>query len=278
MKRTQTETVINELVGAQRVLWHAALLTGVSNLLFAVLAVRVGASGLITAGIVAHAAVAFGVLAAAAVHRTRSSRWINVADAVLFSPYFFTIWISHGFLAEATYDPLFASKLLAVGIAAIVPCSFRLHLALMAGLVVQAAAIWLRLAREAAPLSAEPWVTGLFFLVAGWFLVARRQQTDFEKELQDLRVKTRALTHVAQAFVAVRHLAHTPLQKVDLLTALLRQGAPVTPERLDILEHAVNELEMLLDEFRRYEDVVEQSAEEISIDAYAKLARMRPPG
>lgn len=56
----------------------------------------------------------------------------------------------------------------------------------------------------------------------------------------------------------------------------MQAGEDATSARLGAPERSIRERENLLDEFRVYENVVEQGEEEISIDAYAKMARMRP--
>lgn len=275
MNQWQTLTR-DEMLANRSTLRQAAIVTCLSNYFLSGLLLWIGGPALLSGMVFAHATLAAVIWAEAVFKRGCDQRWITTADALLFLPYFVTIWAGHDLLGRLAYDPLFASKILAVGLAALVPSSFRLHLGLMAGVVLQAAAIWMALARQAAISKAEPWLTILFFLVAGWFLIARWQQHEFEKELAELRIKAQALTRVAQTFVAVRHLANTPLQKIKLLNSLLQQGETATPERLAALEHALGELENLLDEFRVYENIVEQGEEEISIDAYAKLARMRP--
>jgi hypothetical protein len=148
--------------------------------------------------------------------------------------------------AEVPWEPLWRPKIamLILGVFAFRPVWLsELLIALFAGEV--ALQYWtgpLRTHLQAIP--EEPWVTFAFALAGGWLAWMRVRQLAAERALEAARREFELRTQLSRVALAVRDLANTPLQVLELELALLDKRAPPGKE-LAAIRRAVERLAAL---------------------------------
>jgi hypothetical protein len=193
------------------------------------------------------------------------SRWkILIADVILLTPSFITVWESHllGSNSGVLFDQLFAPKILMLGWALFVPSSYLLHILYLTGLGVESVFIWndMSVAAKAPFVPAEPAFTAMAFFIGLVFIVARWRKEKIERELIALRARTLVLTDVARLFLSIRDRANTPLQNLFLIMERLERGESPSPRMIAAMRRSLEKINSLHGEFSCYEDLVEWPA------------------
>jgi len=183
-----------------------------------------------------------GALIALLLWRSRmaSARWSLVAYVVLVLPMLPIVWVidARALTSGAPWQPFTGAKLVVLGLIVLTPRSTAAA-ALLAIFIAEWALFWNHFAlwtHPAITASGEPWVVLLYFM-AGLLLVWMRwhnHRLDREQYERDLEAQT--IREVSQVATAVRDLASTPLQNLELSIADLRSRHPeeqLTLERMD---------------------------------------------
>jgi hypothetical protein len=119
----------------------------------------------------------------------------------------------------------------------------------------------------------EPWVTLVFGFVAMALLVQSSRRYALERKLLRSEHEAQALDRLARSFRAVRDFANTPLQTIELATALLRTRCPDSLRELEIVERALGRLRVLDELLSRYDRDARWRTDDESFDAEQRLAR-----
>jgi hypothetical protein len=119
---------------------------------------------------------------------------------------------------------------------------------------------------------AEPWATVAWGVFAVALLGFRLRSLAIERAAAAARAETEALQRLAQTAVAVRDLANTPLQTLELCTALV--SAP--PAVLARIHNALHRLRALGQTLSRYDAALTWSEGEVSPDSAAIVAPRAP--
>lgn len=202
-----------------------------------------------------HAAWAAGLAAWLWLRRTRPSvRECSAVFVLLALAYLPTLWVGEIVSADrgVLREPLVTHHFLMFGIALLSPAGPWLTVCLIAISTVSAPLLWATLmARHPATASAlgEPWITLVFAGISAWLAVYRTRQRLLTHRLAHARAEVAALGRVARLFLAVRDRANTPLQTLELGTALFEQRHPDEQQLVEALRRAVAQLRSLSSTF-----------------------------
>jgi PAS domain S-box-containing protein len=184
-----------------------------------------------------------------------------------------------GLAAGIHFEPYAAPKLGCLVIALIVPPSTWVGLAslLASGLMpIVHFYYWPPWARAIVP-PPEPWLT-IFYALAGILLYSfRRFQVDLQRQVVQARTRAALSEQQVRKFAAVRDLANSPLQSIELTAALLRRKHPDSSHELDIVERSLDRLRAVSTLLARYRPRT-LGANDASFDPFAVLQQAEAPG
>jgi hypothetical protein len=225
----------------------ACLIVCVAQALYVLLDLPLFGRGLVVLLDGLHAALAAGL--ALWLWRRRSPRPIEsdaafLLIALMYLPIF---WLAEfqGAALGLLREPLLGHKIVILGMALLAPSSLWLGAGLIAGFAVHGAVLLAALRAEGYRLvgmDAEPWVTGLFGAVSIAYLVSRATRRAMMQRLAHMRAEALANQRLAQLFLDLRDRANTPLQTLEMGTALLERRLPVERQVLAALRAAVARL------------------------------------
>jgi hypothetical protein len=164
-------------------------------------------------------------------------------------------------------EPFIGAKLIALALALVAPPSLWVGVvALVATGLVPIAEFfhWPAEVRRAMPLT-EPWTTLLYSAVAIGLLVHRRHQLSSQRRLVEAETRAAAFQLYMRKFLAVRDLASSPLQSIEMCVGTLRSRCPDAKPQLDRIERQVDRLACMTRALSRYEPVV-WTKEDRSVD------------
>jgi hypothetical protein len=179
--------------------------------------------------------------------------------------------------ASAHWVPYEPSKLSALTLAIIAPPGWPIGLATI--LVFIGAALLhhavLSDAIRARMSSGEPFGTiayGAFALVLLWF---RQRSYTMRGELERARAEKVSLERVARVAIALRDLANTPVQTLELVLQRLRTRAPDLELQTERMGRALERLRRLNDILGPYESAVVWDGEASTVDRELSIAKAR---
>ena len=160
--------------------------------------------------------------------RRPSSRAAHVAFSLIALPYLVIFCLAEfqGAALGLVREPLLGHKIVMLGMALLAPTSLWLGIGLIVTFALHAAVLLAGLQGRGYRLvgvAAEPWVTFLFGAVSIAYLVARANRRAMMHRLAHLRAEAQANQRVAQLFLGFRDRVNTPLQTLELGTALLEK-------------------------------------------------------
>jgi hypothetical protein len=181
------------------------------------------------------------------------------------------LWIVHPYLAHTVgFSPFLATKLGAVASGFLAPSRWSGVIAIV-GFAGSASVQHLLFDPERT--AGEPWTT-LVYGAAGLALLFHLQHMRrMEREMVHARVEQRALEDLARRLMAMRDLANTPLQTIELTVGNLRERAPEHAAALDRIERALERLRGIRGFLSGLEDGERWSSGAESFDVRQQLAR-----
>lgn len=114
---------------------------------------------------------------------------------------------------------------------------------------------------------AEPWVSVIYAVVALFVLRHRYRTIELERRVGALEAERRAVDHMARIFLGMRDLTNSPLQAIELTTALLKEGQLTAAEAVSHLEKSMDRLEGFSRILTLYEKNMDWSKGDLSFDA-----------
>jgi signal transduction histidine kinase len=225
-----------------------ALVAG-TQLLFA--AVDAGALGALAAWLdVAHVTLAAtGLVLLWVQRRTPSLLACQILFAMVTLFYLPDTWVSEIDAAArgVVRNPLVGHQYVVIGVAILAPGAAWFGGALMAVVLASSIGLWAWLAARHSlhGVAGEPWMTLVQGAGAFAFLWFRAQRRVMMQRLARARAEADALARMARLFLAVRDRTNTPLQTLELSTALLARRFPAAVPQLDRMEQAVTNLREL---------------------------------
>lgn len=125
----------------------------------------------------------------------------------------------------------------------------------------------------------EPVGTFAYGFVAVGLALYRQRRLALEREVATARAEIVGKERLARTILALRELANTPIQTIELCTEILRvRGPSADPEVLARLQRAVQRLRELSELLARYQSGVTWDVADTSIDALAELeGSVAPP-
>ncbi|HKQ71772.1 MAG TPA: hypothetical protein VJT73_20655 [Polyangiaceae bacterium] len=123
----------------------------------------------------------------------------------------------------------------------------------------------------------EPWATLAYGAFAVGLYLYRLHAQRLERRMHEALAEARALQRVSRVLLAIRDFSNSPLQTLQLTTALLRLRHGGATDVVDRMDRALARLCHLNQAMARYESEVDWQSGEESMDAIAVLERERWP-
>lgn len=206
-----------------------------------------------------------------------------VAFFVLTLPLFPLFWVAEAeMLARGLpWAPFVGHKLVIVGLAVLMPGPPVFAMILIGAISLQVVTQYYAfgIAEPASFISAgEPWVT-LVYAGVGVFLVAfRYHHRQIARQAARARAQAEALGEIARFLLALRDMANTPIQALEIDTAILERRHPESAEALKRMRQEVGQLREMSRILARYDAAARWDPGEESFDAPSAmqwLARMQ---
>lgn len=209
---------------------------------------------------------------------TPTLRLANVAFIVVTVPLLPLFAMAEAAMAAThpVWTPMLGHRLVMLGIALFAPVGFRAGAALIVAFAVEVVALWYGLGLDARLPDAvwEPWVTLIYAAVGLTMLGYRVRNRRVTYRLRRARAEAEALERLARLFLALRDAASTPLQSLEIGTALLRQRAPGCEPTLDSMERALTRLRNLTQRMSTADPLLVWREGEESFDADTVLRHL----
>ncbi|MBU8895672.1 hypothetical protein DRW03_20275 [Corallococcus sp. H22C18031201] len=177
---------------------------------------------------------------------------------------------------HTTWAPLMGHRLTLLSIGVFAPLGFWPGTALIGAFATEAVALWygLHLSTHLPAMVWEPWAT-LVYAAAGLALLGSRLRSRrAEHQLRHARVEAESLERMAALILALRDAVSTPLQTLEVGTALLRQRAPGCEVTLDAMDRALDRLHRLTQQMASSDPLVIWHKGEESFDADTVLRNL----
>lgn len=254
---------------ARRGVIVAAALVIVGQLVFGVVGLRLIGLTEVTMARLAQVSIAAVILIAAIV-RPRASLAFNVACFyALALPLLPFLWIRDAELAATglPFVPLTGHKLLILAAAVMVPGPAAGGIALIALVVGFAAFEWYALGFDSAAFSVlEPWMTVVYGAVGIGLVMYRRHHRIIERKYAQVSADAAALAELARFLLAIRDMSSTPLQNLEIDTALLERDHPPTPAGVRRMRNAVKQLREMRAFLAKYDHLATWGEGQESLD------------
>jgi hypothetical protein len=218
---------------------------------------------------------AAGALLAVVLIARRRDPTIRLSSAIFIlnnAVIIWALWITAGVYATAPerWIPFQANKLGTLAAAVLAP-GLATGIATIAGYAGMAIVRYLTLPADLQHRlpTGEPWVIVIHFVFASAMLVYRVHSISLARRVLRMRTEAIATQRLARAFLALRDFTNTPLQTIELATALARRRcAEVTP-LFDRIQRSLDRLFRLNHAFTAYDAQVEWTDEDTSPDLTA---------
>ncbi|MGZ3449933.1 MAG: hypothetical protein ACXVEF_10075 [Polyangiales bacterium] len=126
--------------------------------------------------------------------------------------------------------------------------------------------------RVRATIAFEPTGSIAFAIVGGVIAFHRQRRLALERDVTAAYADVRAADRLARTILAVRDLANTPIQTIELCSELLRlQGTQAPPSVYDRLARATERLRALSRLLLEYEEAMDWQSADTALDAEAVL-------
>jgi hypothetical protein len=204
--------------------------------------------------------------------------WISLLFVVNTVAIVGALWITSGYYAASRgyWIPFQANKLgmLAAAIVAPAIAAGAISIGLFGGTALVRIARFDDEVRARLPIG-EPFALLVFAGFALALLVYRVRALALEREAARAHAESDILAATALRFLAIRDLANTPIQTIDLNGKLARRQAPELAPLLDRIDRAVARLRELNDLLRAYDEKVDWKPGAESFAAATRLAERR---
>jgi hypothetical protein len=206
-------------------------------------------------------------------HRDASVRWSSFAFLANASTMVVVAWTSNTFYAthERGWVPYQADKL-AVLVVALLSPEFATGVVSIAAFAGAAVVHYLRLPSALkTPDFNEPWTTVVYAVAALGLLWLQMRRRNAEWAMIRMQADKAAMERFARSAMAVRHLANTPLQTIELTRAHIQKSHPELNADLDRMGRALAGLRDLNAILRDYEEKASWTSSDESFDARVRL-------
>jgi len=185
------------------------------------------------------------------------------------------LWITAGVYATVPerWIPFQANKLGVLATAVLAPDLLTgiLAIAAFAGMAIIRHLTFSPDLRHRLPVG-EPWVIVIYSTFAIAMLLYRVHSIALARRVLRLRTEAIATQRLARAFLALRDFTNTPLQTIELATALARRRCVEAAPLLDRIQRALDRLYRLNHAFTAYDAQVEWTEEDTSPDLTAVMS------
>jgi len=224
----------------------------------------------------AHVLLACIVLVALLANAARASvRMSVVAFVLLWAPFAVTLWLGQSEMAEhdLPWSPFTGHKLVMVALAVMMPGAPAIPILLILVTVGLAFSQYFLggLAAESHQWAGEPWVTGLYATIAVFLVGFRAHHRDVARHYARARAQTDALTEMSRFFLALRDLQNTPIQTLEIDTAILERRHPESATAIKRMRRSIAELRDISRRLSRYDRIVQWETESDRFDPQAAL-------
>ena len=166
---------------------------------------------------------------------------------LLSAPYLATNWINNSthLLAGVPWEPFRLHTFFYIALGVLVPISPVYNLIMIVLFTLQAIAMWFVLDIGSLPnanLTQQPLLMLLWIATSCVLLYTRARDQKLTYELSDARAKNDALKSVARVFLTLRDRANTPLQTLEISSALLEKRFSETSEETASIRRSVKRL------------------------------------
>ena len=177
-----------------------------------------------------------------------------------------------------SWSLLQADRLAVLGVAMLAP-SVWVGISSILGFMAVAGARYLMAAAATRGnfLTGEPGIILLYGVFASALLIHRVRRLAIEREILQVHAEAALAERLAQAFLAVRDFANTPIQTIAISVEVLRARCPELAPTLDRIARSVGRLTELAQLLRAYESHLTWMPGDVSFDPSARIAPPPPP-
>jgi hypothetical protein len=227
------------------------------------------------------AAVAAVLLGALLATRRRARTWVGaaalLADVVVV---LVALWATDDVLARsaAAWVPFQPQKLALLTIALLAPTPAWVGALAIGAYTAVSVAHFLAFPPEIRARVAleEPWATIAFGAFALGLLAHRKHAARAERAAHRAQLEAQSIERLARIALAVRDLSNTPVQTLQLVSALLRSRHPADAPLLDRMDRSIARLEALDRALSTYEAQVDWTSVDASFDPVAVIEGRAP--
>lgn len=204
-----------------------------------------------------------GIVLAVLLARTphRSIRGAVIAFLVLYAPFPALLWIGHAAMLErgVPWAPFTGHKLVMIAVAVMMPGPAIWP----AAIVVLTTALALvqffagGIATDPSAWGGEPWITFLYGGIAVFLVAFRAQHRVIAQRYAKVRAQTDALTEMSRFFLALRDLQNTPIQTLEIDTAILERRHPESATAIKRMRRSIAELRDISRRLAKYDRLVQ---------------------
>lgn len=224
----------------------------------------------------AHLVLTGMVLVALLVTRSRRSiRGAVVAFLVLYAPFPVLLWLGQDAMVERgmPWAPFTGHKLVMIALAVMMPGPAIWPAALV--LLTTALALLQffvgGLASAENAWGGEPWITVLYGGIAIFLVAFRAQHRTIAQQYAKARAQTDALTEMGRFFLALRDLQNTPIQTLEIDTAILERRHPESATAIKRMRRSIAELRDISRRLAKYDRIVQWETDSDRFDPDAAL-------
>ncbi len=216
-----------------------------------------------------HGFASLTVLLVLLVFRRRSSQALTIASYLaVILPLFPLAYLHHTECVRllCTGSVFGGQTLIFLALSVLVPGPYWINVALMLGFTFQVIAMWFfsdANSHALFALSAEPWITIIFGMVAGVLLAFRYYYQLVSRGLAMQKARTELLGGISQIFLSIRDLANTPLQSLGIAAELLKNDKMPRQQIIEHITNSIHRLNALNGIFKFYEDRIRWNGQEL---------------
>lgn len=254
----------------------ACVVTALGQIGFGALGLREFGITPVLIGQVIHLLLATIVLVALLTTASRPSvRRAVVAFFVLFAPLPVLLWMSQSEMMTRglPWAPFSGHKLVMIALAVLMPgpwawpALFILLTAVLALLQFYVGG----LASAPNTWTGEPWMTVVYAVMALLLLGFRAHHREVGRRYAQARAQADALTEMSRFFLALRDLQNTPIQTLEIDSAILERRHPESADAIKRMRRSIGELRDISRRLARYDRIVQWETESDRFDPEAAL-------
>lgn len=204
-----------------------------------------------------------------------STRLSVVAFVLLFAPLPALLWMAQAAMVTRglPWAPFAGHKLAMICIAVLMPGAAVWPVALI-GLTAATALVQYYvggLADVTHQWSGEPWITVVYAGIAVFLVGFRSYHRRVARHFAQVRAQADALSEMSRFFLALRDLQNTPIQTLEIDTAILERRHPESATAIKRMRRSIGELRDISRRLARYDRIVQWETESDRFDPEAAL-------